>query len=148
MKVILLNNVPKIGHKYDVKDVASGYAANYLFPRKLAEPATSARLKSIEKLQAQAVEERRIQHELLAKNFGALKDVSVTVTGKANEQGHLFKAIKVDDIIAALKEQAHVDIAPEMVALEHPIKALGEFTIHVAHGDASGSFMLSVDPEE
>lgn len=148
MKVILLNDVAKIGHKYDVKDVASGYAANYLFPRKLAEPATAARVKSIEKLQAQAAEERRIQHELLAKNFGALKDVTVTVAGKANEQGHLFKAIKVDEIVSALREQAHVDIAPEMIKLEHSVKALGETKVTVEHGESHGSFTLSVEAEE
>ena len=148
MKVILLQDVAKIGRKYDVKEVADGYAANFLIPRKLAESATDTKLKQVEVLKERQVAEEKIQAELLAKNIDALKEVSVELRVKANEQGHLFQGIHESGIALALKEQARIDIPTSMIVLEEPIKKTGDFDIDITIGDQKASFKLSVAPSE
>ena len=144
MKVILLTDVQNVGHKHDVKEVASGYASNFLIPRKLAEIATDIKVKRGSALKKQHEAERKVQEELLSKNVESLKNISIEINAKANEKGHLFKGIHKEDIILQLKEQAHIDIASEMIVLEHPIKEVGEVTIEVKAGDKTGMFTLTV----
>lgn len=69
MKVILTKNVPKIGNKYQVITVADGYAANFLFPNKLAEQATQAALVRVEKLMSEEKAQKSIREDLLIKNL-------------------------------------------------------------------------------
>ena len=90
--------------------------------------------------------ERKVQGELLAKNFDSLKDAKATISAKANEQGHLFQGIHVDEIVAALKESASIDIDPSMIELKEPIKATGDHEIAVVVEDKKGSFTLEVNP--
>ena len=74
MKVILLKDVASVGKKYEVKNVAAGYANNYLIPNHLVEIATKKKIKYAEERQREIEGERRVQEELLAKNF---KEVSI-----------------------------------------------------------------------
>jgi len=135
MQVILLADVPKIGRKFDVKDVSDGYAANFLFPRKLAEKATPDRLKRVEEQSKRQAEERRINDELLAGNLASLKNVQVELTAKVNELGHLYQSIHAKEIAQALKDQHRIELDPEFLNLEHPLKEGGEHLIEVeAHG--------------
>lgn len=147
MKVILLTDVSKLGRKYEIKEVANGYAANFLFPHKLAEQASESKLKEMEVLKKRHDDEKNIQSELLAKNFESLEKASATVTAKANEQGHLFQGIHKDEIIDALKKDSNIDLHPDMIEVPKAIKAVGEFDIKVVVGDKSGSFKLIVNPE-
>lgn len=146
MKVILLENVAKIGNKFDIKDVASGYANNFLFPKKLAEMATKAKIKNIEVLKTQQIEEQKIQEDLLVKNIGALSKAKVEIFAKANEKGHLFQGIHVEEISKELREQSHIDVLPAMIDLKHSIKKIGEFEIVVRVKDKEGKFKLSINP--
>lgn len=148
MKVILLKDVGKIGRKFDVKEVSSGYAANFLFPKGLAEVATPAKLKKFEELKKQHDEERKVQNELLLKNIKGLSKTKIELRVNANEKGHLFKGIHVDEILEALKVQAHIDLTADMIVLKGPIKALGEFKIDVEVNEKKGSFKLEVSPLE
>ena len=144
MKIILLQDVPDVGQKSDVKSVADGYAMNFLIPNKLAELANAGRIKRIEVEKARLQEEKKIQEDLLLKNLEALKDVTSELHEKANEQGHLFKGLHKEEIARALREQAHIDILPEFITLEHPIKAVGEFEIKVRVQDKLAKFKLTV----
>ena len=69
MKVIFLQDVSRVGKRYDVKEVNGGYAMNFLFPRKLAEPATPKALTALEMRQKEIVVEREVQEDLLIKNL-------------------------------------------------------------------------------
>ena len=144
MKIILLTDVKNVGHKHDIKEVASGYAANFLIPRKLAEIATDTKIKKVSELKKQYEAERKVQEELLSKNIELLKDVSIEINAKANEKGHLFKGIHKEEIVLQLKEQTRIDITSEMIVLEHPIKEVGEVTVRVRVGDKSGMFTVRV----
>lgn len=148
MKVILLQNVPKVGHKYEIKTVADGYAANFLFPKKLAEAATSAKIKALEAQRKEIEAEQKVQQDLLTKNLKSLKDVRVEITAKANEQGHLFRGLHKDGILVALKEQKHIDLPEGAIMLDEPIKMIGDHTISVSALNVTSSFTLVVSPEK
>ncbi len=143
MKIVLLKDVPKIGRKYDVKDVNDGYAINFLFPKKLAEPATPKLLAQVEKMKNSIRVGKEIQEDLLKKNLSALKDVTITIKKKTNENGSLFSGIKKEEIIEELRKQ-HVDLSEESIQLEKPIKELGEFEIPVEIKGKKGKFKLLV----
>jgi large subunit ribosomal protein L9 len=145
MKVILLQNVPKVGLKYEIKEVAGGYASNYLLPNRLAEVATKSKINSLEVLRKRHEQERKVQAELLEKNFSSLEKAQVSMSAKANEQGHLFQGIHEDEIVAALKEQAQIDIEPSMIKIEKAIKEVGDIDIPVEVGGKSGTFTLTVE---
>lgn len=144
MKVILLKSVPKVGNKFDVVEVAPGFATNSLFPRGLAENATPKALARVSTMKATEEAERKVREDLLMKNLKSLSDVRVEVSGKANDKGHLFAGIHKDEIITALKEQAHVDITSEYISLDKPLKELGEHKIEVKVQDKKAEFTLNI----
>lgn len=131
MKVILLHDVPNIGRKYETKNVSDGYARNFLFPRKLAQIATTQNIQAIEKQKKQHEQEKEIQKDILEKNIEALEGLEISVIEKANEKGHLFAGIRKEEISKILKEQKHLDIPVDIIELEKPIKEIGEYKIKV-----------------
>ena len=145
MKVIFLKDVPRVGKKYDVKDVNDGYATNFLLPRKLAITATTKALAELESRKKEITIEREVQESLLLKNLEEIKGKTITIKGKANELGHLFSAIHKKELIEAMKEQNHADISEEFIVLEKPIKAAGEFEIPLLINGKKSSFKLVVE---
>lgn len=145
MKVILLKNVPKIGQKYEVKEVSDGHASNYLIPRGLALVANQSALKQVETLKAKDAMEKSVHEDLLLKNLEDLTGVAVRMTESANEQGHLFAGIHKEEIVPALKEQTRLEISPEYIILEKPIKTIGEHEITVSVQDKKTTFKLIVE---
>ncbi|OGI84368.1 50S ribosomal protein L9, partial [Candidatus Nomurabacteria bacterium RIFCSPLOWO2_01_FULL_37_49] len=99
MKVIFLHDVPRVGKKYDIKEVNDGYAMNFLLPRKLAQAATPKAVAELEIRKKEVMIEREVQEDLLMKNLEEIKGKTITIKGKANEQGHLFSAIHKKEII-------------------------------------------------
>lgn len=145
MKVILLKNVPKIGQKYEVKEVSDGHASNFLIPRGLALVANQSTLKQVETLKSKDVMEKKVHEDLLLKNLEDLTGVAVHMSESANEQGHLFAGIHKEEIIPALKEQTRLEISPEYIVLEKPIKTVGEHEITVSVQDKKTTFKLIVE---
>lgn len=131
MKVILLQDVPGIGKKYDIKNVSNGYARNFLIPRKLAQIATTQSIQSIEKQKKQKEQEKEVQKDILGKNIETLENLTISVTEKASEKGHLFAGIDKEKISKILKEQKQIDIPVDIIELEKPIKEIGEYKIKV-----------------
>ena len=145
MKVLFLENVAKKGRKYEVKEVASGYARNFLIPQKLAELATDKSITRVDKLRKQQEAERKIQDDLLIKNLSDLKEVTITMTEKANDKGHLFAGIHKEELIPVIKEQTQLDVDTEHIILEHPIKEVGEHQIEILVGGKKTMFKLVVE---
>ncbi len=131
MKIILLKDVPKLGRKYDVKDVSDGHALNFLMPRGLAMSATDAAVKKIIAQKEKDVMGGKIQAELLLKSFGVLKETTIHISGKANDKGHLFAGITKEILIAEILKQTRLNLDPETVVLEKPIKEVGERKVTV-----------------
>ena len=131
MKIILLNNVPKLGQKYDIKNVSDGYALNLLIPRGLAIAATPEALKKAEAQRAKLEGEKKVSEELMSENLKRLDGMTLTIVGKANDKGHLFAGLHRDEIAKELNSQMQIQIDPSSIQLEHPIKEVGEYDIEV-----------------
>jgi large subunit ribosomal protein L9 len=131
MKVILREDVDNVGLRGEVVDVARGYARNFLLPRKLAEPATSARVAEVEKVAAQ-----RARHE--AQSFDQAQEISQRVGQlelrfdvKAGETGVLFGSVTPTDIADTLWERHKVRVDRRKIELAEPIKRIGRYEIPV-----------------
>jgi large subunit ribosomal protein L9 len=146
MKVILLKDVSKVGRRFDIKDVSNGHALNLLIPQGLAISATPEAVKRIELEKAKSEGQRKVQEELLVKNIKDLEGKTLTITGKANEKGHLFAGLHKEEIVAELNKQTQLSIDPSFIILEHPIKEVGEHTIEVKGGGKGAKFKLVVNP--
>lgn len=147
MKVIFLQDVPRVGKKYDVKEISDGYAMNFLLPRKLAEPATPRTIVELEKRKKNIEIEREVQDNLLMKNLEAIKNKVITIKAKTDEKGHLFSKIHSKEIAIAMKAQNHADIGEEFIVLEKPIREVGEFEIPISIKGKKSSFKLVVQKE-
>ncbi|MBI2120574.1 MAG: 50S ribosomal protein L9 [Parcubacteria group bacterium] len=144
MKVLFLKDVPKIGRKNDVKEVSDGYARNFLFPKNLAEPATKDTALRVARMKDETEQMKKINEDLLFKNLKALTETSIVLEGKANEKGHLFAAIRKEEILAKLKENGLV-IPLEYIEFEKPIKEIGEYAIPVRIGGKHQTFTLRIE---
>jgi len=147
MKVILLKDIPKIGKKYDIKDVPDGYANNFLLPKKLVEPATPKKVKEIEEQKKSIQIEKQIQDDLLMKNLAAINGLELIIKGKTSDAGHLFKAIHKEDIAEKMKKDYHIDIAPDCIVLDKPIKTNGDYNITIQVKDKKTTFKLIVEKD-
>ena len=144
MKIALLKDVSGLGKKNDIKTVADGYALNSLIPQKLAIVATPDVLKRVESLKKQEAVEKKIQEDLLAKNLHSIHDAEVVVVRGANEKGHLFAGLHKEEIAKLVHESTEVDILPEFIQLEKPIKEVGTHKIDVKVQGKSATFTLNV----
>jgi large subunit ribosomal protein L9 len=147
MKVIFLKEVPKTGRRYETKEVSDGYALNMLIPQELAIAATPEAIKRIGVLKKQAETEHKIHEELLEQNIKSLDGITLEIIGKANEKGHLFAGIHKQEIVTALEKDAHIQVNPDFIQLDQPIKTVGEYVIEVKAGKKSAKFKLSVKGE-
>lgn len=143
MKVILLQDVAKIGRRFKVVEVPDGYALNQLIPKKMAEAATPVSLKRVEKMQAGLLTDKATKLERFDTAKQALKTTVLRIAADVNEQGHAFKAVSVEEIAAAAVA-AGIDIEPSMVAIDSPIKEVGEHTVALVLADQKAHFNIEV----
>ena len=144
MKVIFLKQVPRVARKYDVKEVADGYALNFLFPKELAEMATDKSMTKLEALRTSHMAEESVQADLLAKNIETLKEVTLMIDAKANEKGHLFAAIHKEEIAELLAKETHLAVPLSSIELPRRIKEVGEYIVEVKAGSVTGSFKVLI----
>lgn len=143
MKVILLQNVARIGQKFEVKEVPDGHALNFLIPKKLAEPATPHNLKRIQTMADTAAAQSATADAAFAAILEQLSGHTVEVAMEANDKGHLFKGVKADDIAAHLTAAGYA-IEASTVVLDVPIKEIGTHEIVLKQGAQTGTCMLTV----
>lgn len=132
MKVLLLKNIPKVGKKDEVVNVADGYATNVLFVQKSAIPATKKTIEEMEKRIANKTTHNQILSELFEKEMERIGG-AVTLTAKANEKGSLFSRVDEKTIAKALKE-VRVNLDEKNISIAHEIKELGTHTVEVSDG--------------
>lgn len=144
MKIILLKDVAKVGKKYEIKDISDGYAINLLIPKGIAVAATPDAVKRVEIEKSRDEGEKKLHNELLLKNLKELNGVTINMTEKANDKGHLFAGVHKIEIIPAIQNQTRLQIDPEHIILEKPIKEVGVHQIQVKVGDTSIKFNLDI----
>jgi|SRR3989344_2004450 len=145
MKVIFLKDVPRVGKRHDIKEVNDGYAANFLFPRKLAEPATAKAVFELEKRKKNIEIEREVEENLLLRNLEEIKDKVVHLKAKADDKGHLFSGIHKKELIEALQSEHHASVSEDSIDLSKPIKSIGEFEVPIFVKNKKSSFKLVVE---
>jgi large subunit ribosomal protein L9 len=144
MKIILMDDVPSLGHRGDVRDVATGYARNFLLPRKLALPATPANLQNLEHLKRQR---ERVDHkareaaDVAARGIEAL---TLTVATRASDDGRLYGSVTSQDVVEFLDKHG-IAVEKRRVVLDEPIKALGEYKVPIRlHHDVTATLTVTV----
>lgn len=130
MKVILMNDVEKLGKMGDVVDVAEGFARNYLFPKNLAINQTKDSLRVLEerkRRRARELEKEKAKVEELAKKISG---TSFTIPVAAGEEDKLFGSVTAEDIIGVFLSE-NIEIDKRQLNIKEPIKKLGIYQIEV-----------------
>lgn len=130
IEVILREDVKSLGRAGEMVRVKPGYARNFLLPQGLAFEATEGNKKRIAaegKARATRDQAERAEAEKVAATLGG---VTVTLSGKAGEEGKLFGSITAQDIADALAKLGH-DVDKRRIELEHPVKTLGNHTVGI-----------------
>lgn len=144
MKIILLKDVPGVGEKWDVKKVKGGYARNYLIINGLAIMATKKALKEAQIKKEREKQNKAVRENLFEKSLDSLKESNLIAEKKANEKGHLFDGVDAREIAEIIKEDLKIEIPPEYIKLEKPIKEIGKHEIVVQKGEREINFQLEI----
>ena len=147
MQIILQEDVEKLGTRGQVVEVAEGYARNYLLPQKLALEASPSNMKRLERMRATFAKREATEKESAQKLAELLAGVSLTMSRKAGENDQLFGSVTSSDVAEALAAQGYT-IDKRKIALEEPIKIVGEFQVPVnLHKEVSTTVKLVVERE-
>ena len=130
MKVILLQDVKKIGKKGDVIEASDGYARNFLFPRKLAQEANDSNMHILNNKKENERKLKLAQLEAAQKLAGELKGKEITIKAKTGESGKLFGAITSKDVAELIKAQYKIEIDKKKIVMD-TIKLAGGYEIDV-----------------
>lgn len=128
MEVILRQDVPQLGLRGDIVNVKDGYARNYLLPRKLAMPATESNRKQVAEMKAASARQEATEKSAAESLAAQLAAVTLTIPAKAGESDQLFGSVTAMDIAAALEAKGF-SLDKRKVALEEPIKTIGEYQV-------------------
>jgi len=134
MKILLCEDIQKLGWLGDVVEVNIGYARNYLLPQGLAKVATEASIRAIAEEKAKRAEQRIHDGKRLEDASKAVEGAEAVVAAKANEQGHLFGSVTERQIAANLREQGF-EVADEVVQLPEHIKQVGTHAVTLKFAD-------------
>ncbi len=124
MQILLRKDIEGLGHIGDVVDVKPGYGRNYLLPRQLAVAVTPGNIRRVESEKKKAEEERKVLDQELDAMAERLKQVSITIPAKANEEGHLFGSVTAAQIAGLLQAEGY-KVEEKMIQLTEPVKELG-----------------------
>ena len=144
MKVVMYENVDKIGARGEIKEVSDGYARNYLFPSKLAALATQKNIldaqKRIQRMQLQEVKEAETAKEIAEK----IEKLSLNIVTQIGEGGKLYGSVTAADIAKALAEEGY-EIDKRKILMDEPIKEEGLFQVKVKlHHDVTAEVKVWV----
>ena len=145
MKIILLQDVKKIGKAGDVVNVADGYARNFLLPKNIAEPATEEKIKEVEKRKANTEREAKERVEKAKKIKERMDGVEVVIKEKG-ENGKLFGSVDAKKIADKISEEG---IKEDNIILDKPLKEVGEKEVKIKlDGDVEVKIKVVIELEK
>lgn len=149
MEVILLEDVPNVGKKFEEHEVADGYGNNYLLPNGLARVANERTRAKYQKKKEQIEMKRQKQREAKADSLDTLDGAAITITAKTGEQGQLFAGVYAADIAEAINEQVDldVDIKADDIDRDQPLQKVGEYEVSVSVLDATAEVEVAVEAQ-
>lgn len=147
MKVILVQDVKKLGKKGEIKEVSDGYARNYLIPQGFALEATPARLKESED-QRQRQERQKGKEESRARLIKEqLNGKTVSIKAKTGGAEKLFGAVTSREVAEILNREFGVQIDKKKIEMGEPIKHLGKYPVHIKiYPGIHAEMQVSVEP--
>ncbi|MCI0529091.1 MAG: 50S ribosomal protein L9 [Nitrospira sp.] len=147
MKVILKENVDKLGRMGDLVEVSNGYARNYLIPKKLATAATDRNVKALEHEKRLIAEKQKKERKAAEELAQRIRQTSITIpvqTGEEQEGSKIFGSVTNKDIVESLAKEG-VTVDKHDVLLEKPIKELGKFMVSIKlHPNVTAEVEVSV----
>lgn len=148
MEVLMINTVPRVGRKGELKNVAEGFARNYLFPRNFAIPATEGAKKHLNLMkdswEKQAAREKQLYTDMAQK----IEGLTVTLTKRAGDKGRLFGSVTSAELAEQISKAANVDIDKKLVIADH-IKETGEHSVTIRFtGEVKAHVKVVVVAEE
>lgn len=147
MKVIFIKDMKGQGKKGEVKEVSEGYAANFLFPRGVARPATDGNMKTLEQQHASEQKRKQQEKEEAVALGKQLEEMTVTVKAKSGEGGRLFGAITSKQIAETLAAQK-IKIDKRKIELSEPIRHLGVTQVPVKlHPEVKATLKVQITEE-
>ncbi len=146
-KVILQEDIDKLGHRGDVVAVKPGYARNFLLPRKLAIEATSGNMKALERIRTALAKKTATELEAAQKQAALLNGVAVRFARKTGENDQMFGSVTTADVAEGLHAQGF-KIDKRQVQLADPLKALGEYSVTIkVFRDVTADVKVHVEKE-
>jgi len=130
MKIILKENIEKLGDKNEIVNVKDGYARNYLFPKNLALKATKSNVNVIKELDRVKEKKEKSVIKTAQKLADKLKNISITVSTEAGEDEKIFGSVTTQQVAELLDEKGF-KIDKHQIIIETPIKNLGVFNIPI-----------------
>ncbi len=143
MKVILTTDVPKVGNRYDVKELKDGFAQNVLIARGLAILATPKALSQLADKKKNMTQEKNEEIENTSNLIKNLKSQKIIIEVKCNEKGSLFKAVNSSDVVNAIKGEAGLIVEKNIIDVGH-IKEIGIHKIKIKKGITEGEFQIEI----
>lgn len=131
MKVIFIEDVPNVGRAGQSREVADGYARNYLFPRKLAVLSSSQAAAAVEAHLKKIARQRAIEEAEMAEVAGKITGVEITLKAKVGENERLYGSVTGADIVEALGKTTGYEIDKRKIDLAEPIKQVGSYDVTV-----------------
>ena len=149
MKVILLENLRKIGSIGEVIDVKRGFARNFLIANKKALYASKENIKEVEKIKNE-LSKKDLEKKKVAKDiFDKIKLKEYVIKKLSTENKELYGSVKPTEISKIIKDKDGIEIAPSMIQLMEDIKSLGEFKVNInLHSEVQAEIKIKVIPAE
>lgn len=148
MKVILLQDVKKIGKKGDVIEASDGYARNFLFPKKLAQEASESNMHILNNKKENERKQKLAELEAAQKLASELKGKEIKINAKVGDNGRLFGAITSKDVAQLIKEQYKVEIDKKKIVMD-TIKLAGGYEIEIKlYPEVSTKMKVIIVPQE
>lgn len=144
MKVILADDVDKLGRRGDIVTVADGYARNFLVPNGLAMVATRGSLKQAEVMQRARAEKDAREKEVAAAKVAKLGASPVYISARAGEEGRLFGSVTKSDVARAVEDQLEESVDRHNIRLDEPIRTLGTHQVEI-HLHAEVNALVTVE---
>ena len=124
MQVLLRKDVERLGRIGTVVDVKPGYARNYLLPKGLAVTLSPGNIRRVEIENLRVEQQRQLEEQEMQQLAERLSSASITISAKANEEGHLFGSVTAAHILEMLLADGY-KVEEKMIQLTEPIKELG-----------------------
>ena len=149
MKVILLENVKKIGSIGEVIEVKRGFARNFLIANKKALYASKDNIKEVEKIKSELAKKDNAKKAEAQKIYEQINKKKFTVQKLSTENNELYGSVKPTEISKLVKEKENIEIKPSMIQPIHEIKSLGKFKVKVSlHSEVDAEISIKVETAE